>query len=455
MIRRFKERNFHFIIVAFLCGLFVGINLSFLHSATEPSHKYLDYFHQVYQIIRTDYVEEPQTKELFFGAMRGMIKALDDPFSRFLDEKAYEDLREMTTGKFIGVGVEISQRDDEVVIIAPIEDSPAMRAGILPGDIIAKINGKTIRGMKLEEVIKMIKGIPNSKVKITVRRKNYDDLFEFEVERAPIKIKSVEYGIMAESAIGYLRIKNFGTDTTGDVIEALKFFNKKNIGRLILDLRNNPGGLFNSAIDIGQLFIDKGKTIVSTRGREGVDKERIHKSQEDSLYKGGVIVLVNNGSASASEILAGAIRDNQRGKLIGVKTFGKGSVQKSYNLADDIGVAITIARYYTPSGEMIHKRGITPDYKVPTEDLSAADRESSREIERKKILEKFINNDMDYNDVMVKRFQLFLKNNGITLSERAMRYILKSSLLRYKKRPLYDLEFDNQLVEALKKIGQG
>lgn len=454
MMNNLKQRNIHIALVAFLCGLFIGINLTFLHSASEPSHKYLDYFHQVYQIIRTDYVEEPPTKDIFYGAMRGMIKALDDPFSRFLDEKAYEDLREMTTGKFIGVGVEISQRDDEIVIIAPIDDSPAMKAGIHAGDIIVKINNKNIRGMKLEEVIKMIKGLPNSKVKLTVRRKNYDEFLDFEIERAPIKIKSVEYGIMNEAPIGYLRIKNFGTDTTGDVIEALKFYNKKNINKLIIDLRNNPGGLLNSAIEIGQLFIEKGKTIVSTRGREGVEKERLFKSQEDPLYRGELIVLVNNGSASASEILAGAIRDNKRGKLIGLKTFGKGSVQKSYNLADDIGVAITIARYYTPSGEMIHKRGIAPDYKITNEEMPVADRESSKDIDKKKLLEKFITNDMEYNDATVKKLLGYLNDNNVKLSERSARYILKANILRYKKRPLYDFEFDQQLVEAYKKINK-
>ncbi len=452
MAKKLKERAVHVAIIAFLCGLFAGIQFSFLASAQEPSHKYLDYFHQVYQIIRSEYVDESSPKDLFFGAIKGMINSLDDPFSRFLDEKSYGELKEMTTGKFVGVGVEITIKDDEIVVITPIEDSPAMKAGIQTGDVIVKVDGKPIKNLKLDDVIGMIKGLPKTHVTLSVRRHGFKDFIDFEMERGPIKIKSVEFGIIKENSIGYLRIKNFGSETSGDVIKALKSFNAAKVDKVIIDLRNNPGGLLSSSIEIAELFLEKGKVIVSTRGREGAEKEKVYRAENKPIYTGRLMVLVNNGSASASEILAGAIRDNKRGKLVGLKTFGKGSVQKSFNLGDEIGVAITVARYYTPSGETIHKKGIMPDQVVEIEQLSQGDWQSIRDIEKKKLVEQFLKKEAVYNEATKKTFRDFIKSHGITLSVHAADFALKNGIYRYKKRPLYDLEFDNQLVESVKRL---
>ncbi|MBP7734994.1 MAG: S41 family peptidase [Spirochaetes bacterium] len=455
MFKKMKERRIHLLILTFLTGLFIGINVSFLSSATEPAHKYLDYFHRVYQLILTEYVDEASPKEMFYGAIRGMINSLNDPFSRFLDEKSFEELKEMTTGKFQGVGIEITIQDGQVVVVTPIEDSPAMKAGIQSGDIITTIDGKAVKGMKLEKIVKLIRGLPKSTVKLQVKRDGYDDPLDFELERAPVKITSVDYDIIKEKNIGYLKIKNFGSETTRDVTKALKIFNTKGIKKIIMDVRNNPGGLLNSSIEISELLLDRGKIIVSTRGKEGSGRVQVFKSQSEPIYRGALIVLVNNGSASASEILSGAIRDNGRGKLLGVKTFGKGSVQKSFNLDDDIGVAITVAKYYTPSGELIHKKGIKPDFEVPLEKLSEGEMKNLKVIRDRKLLEQFVKKDMDYTVETKEAFRRLLAKNGVTLSDKTVNFILKDWIYRFRKKPLYDLEFDQQLNEAIKHISNG
>ncbi|OHD65032.1 MAG: hypothetical protein A2176_04595 [Spirochaetes bacterium RBG_13_51_14] len=452
MFKKLKERHVHLLALAFLTGLFIGINFSFLSSATEPAHKYLDYFHRVYQIILTEYVDEASPRDMFYGAIRGMINALGDPFSRFLDEKSFEELKEMTTGKFQGVGIEITIQDGRVVVVTPIEDSPAMKAGILSGDIITRIDGKYIKGQKLEKIVKMIRGIPNSSVKLEIKRRGYDEPLEFELERVPVKITSVDYDILKDKNIGYLKIKNFGSETTRDATKALKFFNGKGIAKIIIDVRNNPGGLLTSSIEISELLLGPGKTIVSTRGKEGSGRVQVFKSQSEPLYTGELMVLVNRGSASASEILSGAIRDNGRGKLLGVKTFGKASVQKSFNLDDNIGVAITVAKYYTPSGELIHKKGIKPDYEVPQDSFSENDMKSLKIIRDKKLMEKLVKNDSDYTPEARESFRRQIAVNGATLSDKGADFILKDWIYRFKKKPIYDLEFDTQLNEAVRHI---
>ncbi len=452
MLKKFRERKIHFMILAFLIGLFSGINLSFMASAKEPVHKYLDYFHKVYQIIRSEYVEVPNNREIFLGAIKGMIRSLNDPFSRFLDEKSFADLNEITTGKFVGVGIVITIRDGEVIVISPIDDSPAKKAGIKAGDIITRVNGISIKNKKLSGIVKMIKGLPQTKVKLYIKREGFDDELVFEIERAPIKIKSVEYSIIKDKNIGYIKIKSFGSGTAIDVAKALNNINKNNIDKIVLDLRYNPGGLLQAAIAVSDLFLKKGAIIVSTRGRKGSGRERIFRSENDPLYKGKMFVLVNRGSASASEILSGAIRDNKRGYLLGEKTFGKGSVQKKYDLEEKIGVAITIAKYYTPSGELIHKRGIKPDIVIHGYKMSKEDTINLKTIRSKKLLDHFAKKGMEYNDETKKRFMQFLLSKKLKLTERTANFILKNRINRYKKQVLYDLEFDKQLTTAIEKL---
>ncbi len=451
MFKRIKEIKIHLLIITFIVGIFFGLNLSGQSKAEEPVHKYLDYFHEVYQAITTSYVEVPDNKEMFYGAIRGMINSLNDPYSRFLDESAFNVLKEETTGKFVGVGIEITIRDGEIVVISPIEDTPAMRAGIVSEDVIIKVNDVLTKGKGLEDIIKMIKGLPNTKVKLTVRREGYDAPLDFNVERVPIKIETVSYGIIkGYDRIGYLKVKVFSSDTSRDIEEALKDFNRKGIDKMVVDLRWNPGGLLDKAIKISDFFLKKGEVIVSTRGREGSGDISEFRSEMEPLYKGKLVVLVNSGSASASEIFSGAIKDNKRGELVGTKTFGKGLVQKSFNLNDNIGFTLTIAKYYTPSGISIQGKGIIPDYVVQAEQISKEDLKTINSINKEKIPELFVKEHRDYNDENKLIFRKLLKEKNLSVSDENADFLLKKEIYKYAKRPLYDLEFDRQLNEAIR-----
>ncbi len=452
MLKKLKERNFHIIIIAFIVGLFIGINSSFFASTSEPVHKYLDYFHKVYQLLRTDYVEKPNNKTMFYGAIKGMVHSLKDPFSKFLDKHEYTHLREIMTSKYVGIGVEITVRNKEITIVTPMEGSPAMKAGLKAGDIVKKVNGKSIRNKKFYDVIKLIKGKPGTYVKISIMRKHMNDLLDFNIKRMPIKIKSVSYSKIPKTNIGYIKIKVFNSETTRDFEKALLYLNKQNITKCILDLRNNPGGALIAANGVADLLLAKGKKIVSVKGRKGSGVYNEFISKKEPKFSGKIIILVNKGSASASEILSGAIRDNKRGKLLGVKTFGKGSVQKSYELdkKEQIGVKITIAKYYTPSGELIHKKGIQPDYKIQQMDkLSKPDLRKIRIIYKKRLIKKLMKKHDTYSESMKNQFKAVLDKHNIKLKDKIITYLLKSRYRLFNKMA-FDLEFDKQLKTALK-----
>ena len=451
MSKKMSERKIHLIIIAFVTGLFLGINFSFIASADGPAHKYLDYFHQAYQIISIEYVDKPDNKNLFYGAIKGMIDSLGDPFTRFLNEDSNAELQEMASGKFVGIGVEIAVKDGEIVVVSPIENSPAMRAGIETGDIITKVNNEIIKDKNLDDIIKSIKGLPGTKVNITIMREGFGDEISYDIERAPIKIDSTEFAIVDGYDIGFLRIKTFSNDTTQDVKKALDHFNKNKIDRLIIDLRFNPGGLLSAAVEIADFFLEKDLTIVSTKGRtEG--NEYYYKSLSDPIYKGKIIILVNKGSASASEILSGALRDNNKAMLLGEKTFGKGSVQKTYSLDKDAGFALTIARYYTPSGAMIHEKGIKPDYEINASDFPENETEELKKISREKLLSEFVSIKTVYNENTKSEFKKFLQSKNINISDNSSDFILKREIGKYHKRQIYDLEFDNQILSAIDRL---
>lgn len=449
MFKKFSERKIHLVVLAFATGLFLGINFSLIAKSGEPAHKYLEYFHQVYQMITSEYVDEPDNKKLFYGAIKGMIESLGDPFTRFLDEEASSELQEMTSGKFVGIGVEIAVKDGEIVVVSPIDNSPAMKSGIESGDIITKVNNESIKDKNLNEIIKNIKGLPGTKVTINVRREGFNEEISYEIERAPIKIESTDYALINEYNTGYLRVKTFGSDTTSDVRKALEFFKTKKVNRLIIDLRFNPGGLLNAAVDISDFFLDKDTVIVSTKGRGENAKESVFKASNPAIFSGEIIILVNKGSASASEILSGALKDNKRAILVGEKTFGKGSVQKTYSLDKELGIALTIAKYYTPSGAMIHGKGIMPDREVKYVDVAESETEELKKISREKLLNKFVTIKTEYNESVKQEFHKFLKSNNVSVTDKTADIILKREISKYHKNTPYDLEFDNQLITAL------
>jgi len=452
MIQWLKKRSFHIIVISFLAGIFIGVNIAFNVSAQEPSFKYLDFFHQVYQLIRDEYVEQPDSKNLFYGAIRGMIASLNDPFSRFLDEQDFGQLKEETSGEFIGVGIEISAKNGDIVVVSPIDGTPAMKAGIQPGDIIYKIDNKPIKDKNINDIISLIRGKPHTKVMLSIIREGIDDPIDIELERLPIKLQSVNYAVIDNTDIGYLRIKVFSEDTSSEVKKALHYFQKNNIQKCIVDMRWNPGGLLDQAVAISDMFLPKDALIVSTKGRSGKETLQEYRSTTIPLYTGKCIILVNKGSASASEIVSGALKDNGRAKLLGEKTFGKGSVQKFFNLDEDTGITLTIAKYYTPSGVSIHGIGIQPDYTVTMATISKEEQKQINILLKEKILQNFIDKHSKYDEATRKEFKDVLEKNNIKLSDDTANFILKSEIYRFAKKPLYDLEFDNQLSEAMKII---
>ncbi len=452
MFKKLSERKTHLIVLAFTFGLFLGINFSFIASAGEPVHKYLDLFHQAFQIISSEYVDRPDNKKIFYGAIKGMIESLNDPFTRFLDESAISELQEMTSGKFVGIGVEIALKDGQIVVVSPMENSPALKAGVESGDIITRVNNEIIKDKNLNEIVKSIKGLPGTKVNISVKREGFSDEISYSIERAPVKIESTDFAVISEHNIGYLKIKTFGSDTTDDVKKALVALNKNNINKLIIDLRYNPGGLLNAAVDISDFFLEKGLTIVSTKGRTDSGRESFFKSSKDPIYSGKIILLVNRGSASASEILSGALRDNKKGMLLGEKTFGKGSVQKTFQLDKEAEIAVTIAKYYTPSGAMIHGKGIMPDFEVKATDFPESESEALKKISRDKLLNEFVSIKTSYDDKTKSAFKSFLAAKNISVSDSTMNFLLKREVSKYHKAGSYDLEFDNQLTAAIEKL---
>lgn len=454
MIQWLRKRSFHIAFIAFLAGIFIGVNIAFTVSAQEPSFKYLDFFHQVYQLIRNEYVEQPDSKNLFYGAIRGMIASLNDPFSRFLDEQEYSQLKEETSGEFIGVGIEISAKNGDIVVVSPIEGTPAMKAGIQPGDIIYKVDNKPIKNKNINDIVSMIRGKPHTKVTLSIIREGIDEPIDVELERLPIKLQTVNYAVIDSTGVGYLRIKVFSEDTATEVKKALQYFKNNNINKCIIDLRWNPGGLLDQAITISDMFLPKGTMIVSTRGRDAKETLQEYRASSNPLFTGTCVILVNKGSASASEIVSGALKDNNRAKLLGEKTFGKGSVQKFFNLDENTGITLTIAKYYTPSGVSIHGIGIQPDYTISMATISKEEQKQINILIKEKILEKFISTHTKYDEPTKQEFKQLLEKNGIKLSDSTANFILKSEIYRFTKRPLYDLEFDNQLTEAIKILNE-
>lgn len=333
----------------------------------ERENYYDDYerFVKVVKIILDKYVDEIDIKDLFHNAYKGMLSGLDS-YSQFFEPDDLEDLKIETGGEFDGLGIEVVIKKGMLMVISPIVDSPAMRAGILTGDIILKIDGKLAEDMTFREVIKSLRGKHGSEVILTVLHKDETKPVDITIKRAKIQVKSIRGARIVDdnAKIGYVAITNFQDHTVEDLNLAIKDLEKQGMQSLVMDLRFNPGGLLNVAVDVSDQFLEKG-VIVSTRGRDESQNIVYKAHKGGSLINNPLVILVNNGSASASEIVAGAIKDNKRGILLGNKTFGKGSVQSLLPVDDGkSAIKLTTARYYTPSGVSIHEKGIEPDINV-------------------------------------------------------------------------------------------
>jgi carboxyl-terminal processing protease len=334
-------------------------------AAAADTYRELNLFGDVFEKIRNDYVEKPDEAKLIEAAINGMLSSLD-PHSSYMDAKAYQDMQVQTNGEFGGLGIEVTQEDGLLKVVSPIDDTPASKAGIMSGDIITSIDGDTTQGMTLDQAVDKMRGAINSAVDLKVIRGASKEAKEFKIVRDIIKVQSVRSHVEADD-IAYIRVTQFTAQTADGLKAAMEKLHADLGDKLkgyILDLRNNPGGLLDQSIDVVNAFVDRGE-IVSTRGRNPDDTQRFNARPGGDLSGGKpMVVLINGGSASASEIVAGALQDHKRATLIGTRSFGKGSVQTIMPLGQDGALRLTTARYYTPSGRSIQAKGIEPDMEI-------------------------------------------------------------------------------------------
>ncbi len=366
-------------------------------SSDEEKYKYLDLFGQVFDRVRSSYVEEVTDQELIEKAIDGMLSGLD-PHSGFMNEEVFQEMQMDTEGKFGGLGIEITMEEGFVKVIAPIEDTPAYEAGVLAGDYIIQIDETPVFGLTLNEAVELMRGKKGEPIVITISRANTEP-FEIEIIRDYIKIRSVKSEVL--NNIGYLRITSFNEQTESGLLDAIKKIEKENqIKGYVLDVRSNPGGLLTQAVKVTDIFLERGE-IVSTRGRDKKDIRRYRAKKSDKTNGKPLVVIIDGGSASASEIVAGALQDHKRAIIIGTQSFGKGSVQTiipfQVSNSDNLtGIRLTTARYYTPSGESIQGKGIVPDIIIEQGEFESFNYKRFSESDLKDSLDK--NNEEELED---------------------------------------------------------
>jgi carboxyl-terminal processing protease len=352
-------------LLIFLVGVTIGLSQSNKSPAlSSAAYDDLSLFSDILFRIQKEYVEETKPKDLIYGAIKGMLETLD-PHSGFMPPETFKEMQAETRGRFEGLGLEITTKDGILTVVAPIEDTPAFKAGILASDQIIKIDGELTKNLTLMDSVKKMRGPKGTQVTITIMREGFTKPRDFTLTRDVIPVRSVRYELL-DKQYGYIRISQFQEKTDGEFDKAMKALEEESKGSLkglILDLRNNPGGLLDQAVKISDHFIDSG-IIVSIEGRKEDQKQKFPAHAQGTLPRYPLVVLVNGGSASASEIVAGAIQDHHRGIILGTQTFGKGSVQTIFPLKDGAGLRLTTARYFTPSGRSIQAKGISPDITV-------------------------------------------------------------------------------------------
>lgn len=394
MVTKRKGRKIA-LLVAVVSALIVVIGVGVQHRcAAEGGNDYesIELFTDVLKIVQKNYVEEVDTKKLVYGAINGMLSSLD-PHSSFLPPDMYKEMKIETKGSFGGLGIEITVKDGYLTVISPIEDTPAFRAGIKSGDQILKIENTLTKDMSIVDAVKRMRGPKGSKVTITIMREGLERPKDFTLVRDIIQVKSVKFKTL-DSGYGYVRVAQFQEKTDEDLLKALKALKAENGGTLkglILDMRNDPGGLLDQAVKVADHFIAEG-LIVYTEGRDQDSKMRFSARKGNNKELGyPMVVLINGGSASASEIVAGALQDHNRAVILGTQSFGKGSVQTIIPLSEDSGLRLTTARYFTPKGRSIQAKGITPDIIVESMEITSAEKKESLNIREKDLENHFEN----------------------------------------------------------------
>ena len=345
----------------------------------RSTYEHLDLFGDIFERVRSSYVEQVDEGELIEAAINGMLASLD-PHSTYLPPKNFEDMRVQTRGEFGGLGIEVTMEEGLVKVVAPIDDTPAAEAGVQAGDFITHIDGESVLGLTLSEAVEQMRGAVGTEIKITIAREGAEEPIDITIVRDVIKIRAVRARV--EGDVGVIRVTTFNEQTYENLVEGMEqvrdeLGGEQNVKGYVIDLRNNPGGLLNQAIAVADAFLDKGE-IVSTRGRDPRDSER-HNAEAGDLAEGKpIVVLINEGSASASEIVAGALQDHRRAIIVGAKSFGKGSVQTIMPLSGQGAMRLTTARYYTPSGRSIQALGIEPDILVERRAIAEAEEADSR-----------------------------------------------------------------------------
>jgi len=361
------------VVATLVLGVVIGKGWEKTGHASE-SYEELKIFAEVLTQVKKHYVEETPTKDLVHGAVRGMLATLD-PHSSYMTADMYKEMQVETRGEFGGLGIQIGVKDHRITVIAPIEETPAYAAGIEAGDIIIKVDDTPTKELTLMEAVQKMRGPKGTKVTLTVERESSKTPLQFTLIRDTIKIQSVRSRVLDER-IGYIRISQFQESTAEDLGETLTELNEKKVQGLILDLRNNPGGLLSAAVGVSEQFLESDKLVVSIKGRDG-QKDEYRARLQSEHYEYPMIILVNQGSASASEIVAAAMQDWGKAVVIGMTTFGKGSVQTILPLSDGSGLRLTTAKYYTPRGESIHNVGVKPDIEVEPKPITVAKEPSS------------------------------------------------------------------------------
>jgi len=365
---------------AFAAALvFAGAGIGRVTADTNTSETYrqLNLFGDVFERVRAEYVEKVGDEQLIENAINGMLTSLD-PHSSYLNKKSFQDMQVQTRGEFGGLGIEVTMENGLIKVVSPIDETPAFRAGLQPGDFITHLNGEAVMGLALNEAVEKMRGPVGSDIKVTIRRGDSGEPFEVSITRAVIKVQSVRHRL--EGEIGYIRITSFNEQTQSGLEKAITALQQQAGDKLkgyVLDLRNNPGGLLDQSVSVSDTFLDKGE-IVSTRGRKAEEGTRYNAKPGDMAKGLPVVVLVNGGSASASEIVAGALQDHKRAVVLGTQSFGKGSVQTIIPLPGHGAMRLTTARYYTPSGRSIQQLGITPDIEVKPAKVEELDAQGQR-----------------------------------------------------------------------------
>lgn len=423
------------------------------NNSTELSNfQYLRKFNQLFEFVHQNYVDEKESKKLYEGALKGLMESFEDPYTSYLDHETIRDLSDTTSGNFGGVGLSISKAFESkpgkpayLEVASPIEDSPGAKAGILSGDYITHINDEPTEPMTMQQVLDKLRGEVGTSVNVTILRgKNLT--FSVNLVRALIEVPTVKYTMIEKT--GYLRIIQFTPDTPERVQEALDDFKSKNYKNLIIDLRDNPGGLISSVADVADKFIDEGP-IVSTKSRIPEQNSVFNANKSSTVVKNiPIIVLINQGSASASEILSGALKDNHLAYLVGQRTYGKGSVQQVIPLGDDEAIKMTIARYYTPSDSNIDKIGIPPDLEIKYPTLTEEEEKAYSDLMNSNKIDELIEKNPKMTESEIKFNAEELKKT-YNLDSRLLRRLIRMQIWRYEPSHIYDLDYDIQLNKAL------